>query len=226
MAGGDGSGAWPCAGVIGKQRHGPIGSVALAFEARRPRLANAVQDSQQDAQWVDKEHALRQWFYILLPLGVADRADLTTAPATWLAQSTTLIGVVAIFAAGLLIRLAQGAPNTSRENLTSDETRQRAAAIEQSGCSQRIVLALCALTILCLACADTLGRAAPLIMAFALAFTLMQLWKVTGGDVRMIDLHRHLAQEVRQVAADAFERHVIVPTRPGRPIARPLIMGV
>jgi len=36
--------------IIGKQRHGPIGSVALAFEAHLTRFANAVQDSQQDAQ--------------------------------------------------------------------------------------------------------------------------------------------------------------------------------
>ncbi|MBC6408836.1 MAG: replicative DNA helicase, partial [Rhodobacteraceae bacterium] len=37
--------------IIGKQRHGPIGSVALAFEAHLTRFANAVQDNQQDAQW-------------------------------------------------------------------------------------------------------------------------------------------------------------------------------
>ncbi|MBC6408646.1 MAG: AAA family ATPase [Rhodobacteraceae bacterium] len=37
--------------IIGKQRHGPIGSVALSFEAHLTRFANAVQDSQQDAQW-------------------------------------------------------------------------------------------------------------------------------------------------------------------------------
>jgi len=37
--------------IIGKQWHGPIGSVALAFKAHLTRFANAVQDNQQDAQW-------------------------------------------------------------------------------------------------------------------------------------------------------------------------------
>ncbi|MBC6408837.1 MAG: hypothetical protein GDA40_12520 [Rhodobacteraceae bacterium] len=124
------------------------------------------------------------------------------------------MGVVAIFATGLLIRLAQGAPSTSMENLTADEAHQRAATIKRSVRSQWIVLALCALTILCLACADTLGRAAPLIMAFALAFTLVQLWGVTGGDVRMTDIQANILLRKRnRAAADAFERDVIVPTR-------------
>ncbi|MBC6408734.1 MAG: hypothetical protein GDA40_11885 [Rhodobacteraceae bacterium] len=44
-----------------------------------------------------------------------------------------LAGGGAWIATGLLIRLAQGAPNTSVENLTADEARQRAAAIQQPG---------------------------------------------------------------------------------------------
>jgi len=88
MGAAHGCGSWACAGVIGKQRHGPIGSVALSFEARRPRFANAVPDSQQDAQWVDKEHALRAKHWAVSYLALSGRChscrpDICTRHLQW-----------------------------------------------------------------------------------------------------------------------------------------------
>jgi len=79
---------------------------------------------------------------------------------------------------------------------------------------QQIALVMCTLNILCLACAEPLGCAAPRVLASVLAFTLVQLWEVVGGDVRMTDIQADILPKQRgRAVADAFERDVIFPAR-------------
>ena len=61
-----------------------------------------------------------QWSHIVVPVGVGVVAGLTTSAAMWTGLSQALLSVVAIIAAGVLVRLARGVPFSAIDVLKAD----------------------------------------------------------------------------------------------------------